>query len=70
MESIAKENAEEMIGKAKIQIEAESQKAIQEIKASVVDLSIEAAAKVIEKNLDTEDNRSLVEQTLDNMGQT
>ena len=70
LESIAKENAEEMIGKAKIQIEAESQKAIQEIKASVVDLSIEAAAKVIEKNLDTEDNRNLVEQTLDNMGQT
>ena len=69
LESIAKENAEGMIGKAKIQIEAESQKAIQEIKASVVDLSIEAATKVIEKNLDTEDNRKLVDQALDNMGQ-
>ena len=57
-----------MIGKAKTQIEAESQKAIQEIKSSVVDLSIEAAEKIIEKNLDSEDNRKLVDQTLDSMG--
>jgi len=69
IESAAKEKAEEMIGKATIQIEAESQKAIQEIKSSVVDLSLEAAAKIIEKNLDSEDNRKLVDQTLDRMGQ-
>ena len=69
IESAAKEKAEEMIGKATIQIEAESQKAIQEIKSSVVDLSLEAAAKIIEKNLDSEDNRKLVDQTLDSMGQ-
>ena len=58
-----------MIGKAKAQIEAESQKAIQEIKSSVVELSIEAAEKILEKNLDSEDNRNLVNQTLDNIGQ-
>ena len=69
IESVARENAKEMIGKAKTQIEAESQKAIQEIKSSVVDLSIEAAEKIIEKNLDSEDNRKLVDQTLDSMGQ-
>ena len=69
IESAAKEKAEEMIGKAKAQIEAESQKAIQEIKSSVIDLSIEAAGKIIEKNLDSEDNRNLVNQTLDNIGQ-
>ena len=69
IESAAKEKAEEMIEKAKIQIEAESQKAIQEIKSSVVDLSIEAAGKILEKNLDSEDNRKLVDQTLDSMGQ-
>jgi len=68
IESVAKENAEEIIGKAKLQIEAESQKAIQEIKSSVVELSIEAAEKIIEKNLDSEDNRKLVNQTLDSMG--
>ena len=69
IESAAKEKAEEMIGKAKAQIEAESQKAIQEIKFSVVELSIEAAEKIIEKNLDSEDNRKLVEKTLDSIGQ-
>ena len=69
VESAAKEKAEEMIGKAKTQIEAESQKAIQEIKSSVVDLSIEAAEKIIEKNLDSEDNRKLVEKTIDRIGQ-
>ena len=69
VESAAKEKAEEMIGKAKTQIKAESQKAIQEIKSSVVDLSIKAAEKIIEKNLDSEDNRKLVDQTLDSMGE-
>ena len=69
IESVARENAEKMIGKAKTQIEAESQKALQEIKSSVIDLSIEAAEKIIEKNLDSEDNRKLVEKTLDSMGQ-
>ena len=69
IESLARENAEKMIGKAKTQIEAESQKALQEIKSSVVDLSIEAAEKIIEKNLDSEDNRKLVEKTLNSMGQ-
>ena len=69
IESLARENAEKMISKAKTQIEAESQKAIQEIKSSVVDLSIEAAKKIIEKNLDSEDNRKLVEKTLNSMGQ-
>ena len=69
IESVARENAETMISKAKTQIEAESQKAIQEIKSSVVNLSIEAAEKIIEKNLDSEDNRKLVEKTLDSIGQ-
>ena len=69
IESMAKENAEAMIGKATTQIEAESQKAIQEIKSSVIDLSIEAAEKIIEKNLNSEDNRKLIDQTLDGIGQ-
>jgi F-type H+-transporting ATPase subunit b len=68
LESAAKGKSEEMIGKAKAQIAAESQKAIQEIRSSVVDLSIEAAEKIIEKNLDSEDNRNLVNQTLDKIG--
>ena len=44
-------------------------KAIQEIKSSVIDLSIEAASKILEKNLDSKENRKLVDQTLDSIGQ-
>ena len=69
IESAARKSADDMIDKAKEQIEAESHKALQEIKSSVVDLSIKAAGIIIEKNLDSEDNRKLVDQTLDNMGQ-
>jgi len=69
IESTARKSADDMIDKAKEQIEAESHKALQEIKSSVVDLSIEAASKIIERNLDSEDNRKLVDQTLDNMGE-
>ncbi len=68
IESAARTNAEEILGKAKTQIEAESQRAIQEIKSSVVDLSIEAAEKILERNLDSEDNRKLVDQTMESMG--
>ena len=57
------------VEKAKIQIESESQEAMQKIKSTVVDLSIEAAAKIIEKNLDSEDNRKLVNETIDKVGQ-
>ena len=36
---------------------------------AVVDLSIKAASKLIEKNLDSSDNRKLVSDTLDEIGQ-
>ena len=63
----AQKNADELIVKAQTQINAESQKAIQEIRSSIVNLSIEAASKIIEKNLDNEDNKRLVNQTIDNL---
>ena len=69
IESAANDKADEIIEKAKTQIDAERRKAIQEIKSSVVDLSIDAAAKVIERNLDSDDNRKLVDQALEGIGQ-
>ena len=69
IESAANDKANEIIEKAKAQIDAERRKAIQEIKSSVVDLSMDAAAKVIEKNLDSDDNRKLVDQALEGIGQ-
>ena len=68
IESAANDKANEIIEKAKAQIDAERRKAIQEIKSSVVNLSMEAAARVIEKNLDSDDNRKLVDQALEGIG--
>ena len=69
IQSAANDKADEIIEKAKSQIDAEHRKAIQEIKSSVVDLSMDAAAKVIERNLDSDDNRKLVDQALEGIGQ-
>ena len=69
IQSAANDKANEIIEKAKAQIDAERRKAIQDIKSSVVDLSMDAAAKVIERNLDSDDNRKLVDQALEGIGQ-
>ena len=69
IQSAANDKADEIIEKAKAQIDAERRKAIQEIKSSVVDLSMGAAAKVIERNLDSDDNRKLIDKTLEGIGQ-
>ena len=68
IQSAANDKADEIIEKAKAQIDAERRKAIQEIKSSVVNLSMDAAAKVIERNLDSDDNRKLVDQALEGIG--
>ena len=68
IQSAANDNANDIIEKAKAQIDAERRKAIQEIKSSVVNLSMDAAAKVIERNLDSDDNRKLVDQALEGIG--
>ena len=50
-------------------INAEKEKAVKEIKTAAVDLSIKAASKLIEKNLDSSDNRKLASDAIDKVGQ-
>tara|TARA_B100000945_G_scaffold92908_1_gene72553 strand:- start:488 stop:973 length:486 start_codon:yes stop_codon:yes gene_type:complete len=50
-------------------ISAEKEKAVKQIKTAAVDLSIQAASKLIEKNLDSNDNRKLVNDAIDKIGQ-
>ena len=69
LEAVASEKADEIIEKAKAQIDAERIKVISEIKAVAVEISLSAAAKVIEKNLDSDDNRKLVNEALEGIGQ-
>ena len=58
----------EILEKAQNQISAEREKAINEIKTVVVDFSIQAASKVIEKNLDSADNKRIINDTIEGIG--
>jgi F-type H+-transporting ATPase subunit b len=54
----------EMLQRARTEIEAEKQRAIAEMRHEAVELAIAAAEKVIERNLDEQSNRKLVESFL------
>jgi len=69
LETIANEKADEIIEKAKAQIDTERVRVISEIKTVAVEISLSAAAKVIERNLDSDDNRKLVNEALEGIGQ-
>jgi len=60
----AQAKREEMLGQTKREIEAETRRAIQEIRNEVADLTILATEKVTRKTLDEDDQRRLVEEAL------
>jgi F-type H+-transporting ATPase subunit b len=60
----AREKAETILKNAEKQIHAEKDRAIKEIKAEVVDLSLQIAGKLIRKNLTREDNATLINESL------
>ena len=70
LEEDGKEQYNGMLEKAKEQIDAEKQKALNEIKDTVVDIAIQASEKVIKRNLNNEDNKKLIEKTVDEFKQT
>ncbi|MDQ2666795.1 MAG: F0F1 ATP synthase subunit B [Gemmatimonadota bacterium] len=53
-----------MLARARQEIESEKTRAIAELRREAVELSIAGASKVIEKNLDQDSNRKLVESFL------
>lgn len=55
---------QEMLERARREIDAEKQRAIAELRREAVDLAIAGASKVIEKNLDDASNRQIVEAFL------
>ena len=55
---------QEMLERARREIESEKVKAIADLRREAVDLAIAGAGKVIEKNLDEQSNRRLVESFL------
>ncbi|HET8712722.1 MAG TPA: F0F1 ATP synthase subunit B [Gemmatimonadales bacterium] len=63
----AREEYDALLARARKDIEAEKEKAIQALRREAVELSIAAASRVIEANLDTEANRKLVAEFLDSL---
>ena len=63
----AGEDAKKLRDEAEKQIQVEMDKAVNEIRSEVVNLTISIAEKVIKKNLSKEDNHSLIEDSLQNL---
>jgi F-type H+-transporting ATPase subunit b len=60
----AREHREELLEQTRKDIQAETRRAIQEIRNEVADLTVMATEKVTRKTLDTADQRRLVEEAL------
>ena len=60
----ANQQAGEMLDKARVQIEAEKKRAEEEFKDSIVDLTIDAAEKVVGKSLSKEDHIDLINESI------
>ena len=70
IEKTATAKAESMIENAKEQINSEKENAIKDIRDIAIDLSIDIASKVIEKNIDSEENKRLIEEAMNNIGKS
>jgi F-type H+-transporting ATPase subunit b len=64
----AREEYDALLSRARKDIEAEKDKAILALRREAVELSIAAASRVIEANLDTDANRKLVTEFLESLG--
>ena len=61
----AKPEAEALIAKARVEIQRERNEAVAEMRKELADLTILAAEKVIEKELDKEAHRQLIDKVLE-----
>ena len=61
----ARQEAESLITKARVEIQRERDDAIDELRKEVADLTILAAEKVIDRSLDKEAHRQLIDKTLE-----
>lgn len=63
----AKGKANAIVISAEVEIEIKKEKAIAEIKAGVVDISLKIAEKLLRRNLTKEDNIALIDESLKRM---
>jgi F-type H+-transporting ATPase subunit b len=64
MIEVARHQQQEILDRARQEIGAERDRAIAELRREAVELAIKGASKVIERNLDDETNRKIVEEFL------
>jgi F-type H+-transporting ATPase subunit b len=62
--TVGKEKREELVSAAKRDIEAETRRALEQIRTEVADLTVLATEKVTRKSLTAEDQKRLVEEAL------
>jgi len=65
----AKTASERLLDRARSEIRAEQSKAVAQIRAQVVELSLAAAGKVLERKVDSADDRRLVESLVGSAGE-
>ena len=65
-----RQQQQELLDRARRDIEGERDRAIAQLRREAVDLAIAGASKVIEKDLDNQSNRSLVESFLSSVSST
>ncbi|MGQ0815277.1 MAG: F0F1 ATP synthase subunit B [Gemmatimonadota bacterium] len=63
----ARVEQEELLARAKAEIESERARAIDSLRREAVDLAIAAASKLVEKKLDTQEDRRIVTEFLANV---
>lgn len=64
MRQKAKTEADAIVKNAQRQIQLETARALQQLRAEAVDLSVMIASKLIQRNLSKEDNERLIEEAL------
>ena len=64
MRQKARTEAEGIVRNAERQIQLETARAIQQIRAEAVDLSVQIASKIIQRNISKEDNERLIDDAL------
>jgi F-type H+-transporting ATPase subunit b len=61
----AKQEAEALVSRARAEIQRERDQAIDELRAAFADLTIQAAEKVIDRSLDKEAHRQIIDKVLE-----
>lgn len=62
----AKKEAEQMIQKTRLELEVEKKQLISEVKKEMSELVLAASQKVLKENLDTDANRKLISEFIEN----